>query len=251
MKAFLLIAVMLAAVAAQDLHDLPAFPRLAEVDSSAAVVVSGPENDILNGKPLKVPIIVDPFAQEPGSDAAQTLDRITSVLTMEPPSAQQPKPSAADSVDILEVLDNAAKNDAKAAKAKAGAKAKAAANAASKGDLKNMAAVKAEIAGLQGMIKKALDIEKELPTKRARLERLKKKLHSAAAGAAKKLAGKKAGAQAKVAGDVSKKIQTLKDKLAKLESAKKLLHKSIDGLKKVASGAAVSPALIEEVEQAM
>lgn len=230
---------------------VPQFPRLAEVDASAAVVAMGPDNNILNGKPLKVPIIVDPFAQEPGSDAAQELDRITSVLTMEPPSAAQPKAVAADQVDILEVLDRAAK----AAKAKAQKKAlkkaeKKAGKAGIKGaaQLKNMKAVKAEIKSLNDLIKKASAIQEQLPKKRARLESLKKKLHRAAAKTAKKLAGKKAGAQSAVAADVTKKIKTLKDKLAKLESAKKLLHKSISGLKKVAQGKAVDVSLIQEIE---
>jgi hypothetical protein len=256
--AIVLLAVCVAGVASQaDLHDLPEFPRLAEVDASTGVVAQGPDNNILNGKPLKVPIIVDPFAQEPGSDAAQELERIQSVLTMEPPSAAQPKAVAADQVDILEVLDRAA--EAAKAKAKKAAQKKAqkdaakaaAGNPAAQLALKNMKAVKKEISSLTDLIKKASDIQKELPQKKARLESLKKKLHAAAAKTAEKLAGKKAGAQSKVAEDVSGKIKTLKDKLLKLEQAKKLLHKSIDGLKKVASGQAVSPALIQEVEEAM
>lgn len=240
---------------------MPAFPRLAEVGSTSTVVAGtmGPDNNILNGKPLKVPIIVDPFAQEPGSDAAKELERIQSVLTMEPPSAAQPKAVAADQVDILEVLDRAAAAAKAAAKKKAAKKAqKAAAKAGGPNagvgkanQLKNMVAVKAEIKQLNDLIKKASKIQADLPKKKARLERLKKKLHKAAAKTAKKLAGKKAGKQSKVAGDVAKKIKTLKNKLAKLESAKKLLHKSISGLKKVADGKAVSPALIQEVEESI
>jgi len=235
---------------------VPHFPQLAEIGSTSTVVAAGPDNNILNGKPLKVPIIVDPFAQEPGSDAAQELNRITEVLTMEPPSAAEPKPVAADQVDILEVLDRAAAAAKKAAKKKAQKKQqklqqKQAIKQAESGSpaLRDMKAVKAEIKTLKELIDKAQKIQSELPKKKARLEKLKKKLHKAAAKQAKKLAGKKAGAQTKIANDVAAKIHTLKAKLKKLEAAKQLLNKSIDGLKKVASGNAVNPALIQEIEE--
>ena len=234
---------------------VPQFPRLAEVDAEASMAVGGPDNAILNGAPLKVPIIVDPFAQEPGSEAALEMDRIQKVLTMEPPSAQQPKPNPADQVDILEVLDRAAQLAKEAAKQKAAKKAAAKAAAAFKKDgptskLGKMSEVKKEIAALSDLIQKANQIQTELPKKKARLEALKKKLHKAATKSAQKLAGKKAGAEQKVASDVAGKIASLKAKLAKLESAKSLLNKSIGDLKKVESGAAVSPALIEQVENA-
>jgi len=233
---------------------MPVFPQLAEMDATTDVVATGPDNDILNGKPLKVPIIVDPFAQEPGSEEAKVMDRIVTVLGKEPPSAAQPKPNAATEVDILEVLDRASQA-AKAAAAKAaGKKAKAKAvskQLAGKGNLKQLAEAKKEIQALKKMIKKAENIEKELPKKKKRLQRLEKKLHSQAAKSAAKLAGAKAGAEVKVASNVNKKIGSLKNKLAKLEAAKKLLRKSIDGLQKVATGQAVSPALIEEVENSI
>jgi hypothetical protein len=257
MKAVLaLVLVAVALAAAQDLHDLPQFPRLAEVDAESSVAVSGPDNAILNGAPLKVPIIVDPFAQEPGSEAALEMDRIQKVLTMEPPSAQQPKPNPADQVDILEVLDRAAQLAKEDAKKKAAKKAAAKSAAAFKkggptSKLGKMSEVKKEIMALADLIQKANAIQNELPKKKARLEALKAKLHKAATKGAKELAGKKAGAEQKVANGVSDKIKVLMGKLDKLHQAKTLLTKSITDLKKVESGAAVSPSLIQEVEEAL
>jgi hypothetical protein len=229
-----------------------------------------------------VPIIVDPFAKAPGSEAAEVMDRITQVLTMEPPSAAEPVVAAEDQVDILEVLNVAAKAQRKAdAKKNASKKArKGKKNGGKKDDNKGsikldkkdakkdkkdgkkdgkkdvlpkdkaaaMKSLKAEIGKLSGLIKKATKIQSELPKKRARLELLKKKLHSAAASTAKDLAGKKAGAQSKTAGEVDGKIKELKEKLAKLEGAKKSLSKSIDGLQSVVKGKQVPASLIAEVE---
>jgi len=234
----------------------------------------GPDNDILNGKPLKVPIIVDPFAKAPGSEAAEVMDRITQVLTMEPPSAAEPIVPAEDQIDILEVLDVAAKAVAKEDAAKKGRKdkkkgkgpagkkpadaAKNGTSSAGKKDDKSaaipkdkkeaMGSLKSEIAKLSGLIKKAQKIQAELPKKRARLELLKKKLSASVKTTAKDLAGKKAGAQAKTAKEVDDKIKQLKEKLSKLEGAKKSLGKSIDGLKSVATGKEVPASFIAEVE---
>jgi len=271
MKVAVLFAVLcLAAFARAEsgitLEDMPAFPRLAEVEDKTEVVATGPDNNILNGKPLKVPIIEDPFAQAPGSDAAKTLDRITQVLTMEPPSAAIPK-AATDEVDILEVLDaadkgkkadkkKAAKKSDKGKKSeKKGKKAegkkrekKAGKKAEKKKDLGHIAEVKKEIESLNKLIAQAMKIQADLPKKKARLEELKKKLTEQATKAAAKLAGKKSAAQASLLSSVETKMQVLTHKLQKLSATKNLLHKSINGLKKIAEGKAVSQALIEQVE---
>jgi len=254
MKAVILVlAFVLAMAAAQELHDLP---QLAEVDSEAFVAVSGPDNAILNGAPLKVPIISDPFSQEAGTDAALEMERVQKVINSEPPSAQQPKPNASDMPDVLEVINRAAEVAAEEAKKKAAKKSAAKAAAAFKkggptSKLGKMSEVKKEIAALSELIQKANKIQSELPNKTKRLEALKAKLHKAATKGAQKLAGKKAAAEQKVAGDVAGKIKSLNEKLAKLENAKKQLTQSIGDLKKVESGAAVSPALIEAVEASL
>jgi len=250
------------AEAGVTLEDLPAFPRLAEVEDKTEVAATGPDNNILNGKPLKVPIIEDPFAQAPGSDAAKTLDRITQVLTMEPPSAAIPK-AATDEVDILEVLDAAegGKKKANSKKGKKGAKKgalkkngegkkKDAGKASGKKDssLDNIAQVKKEISSLDKLISQAMKIQADLPKKKARLEELKKKLQEQATKAAATLAGKKSAAQASLLSSVESKMNILSQKLQKLTATKSLLHKSITGLQKIADGKAISQALIEQVE---
>jgi hypothetical protein len=204
---------------------------------------------------------VDPFAHEPGTDAAETLDRITQVLTMEPPAAAEPEVSPIDQVDVLEVLDVAHNRKKKAAAKRAKRAAKKAAKKAAvtkhgktlsgldKHQVAGMTAVKSEMKTLEKLIAKAQKIQSQLPKKKARLEALKKKLHIAATKTAKTLADKKAGKQVVVAKDVESKIGLLKEKLSKLESAKELLSKSISGLKKVASGKATDDKLVSFIEE--
>jgi hypothetical protein len=229
------------ALAQVDLHDLPQFPSLVEVSAEAEAAAEGPDNNILTGAPLKVPVIDDPFQEDPGVDPAKELETLERVFTFEPPSAASPKAVSPDAVDILEVLDRAAieakKQAARRAARKAAREAKAAGvggHADNKANNKHqMKVMSKQISKLNVLIAKATKVQSELPKKKAKLESLQKKLRRAAAKGKKgKGQGKKKGAD-KQGAALAAKLKLLKSKLAGLESAKSLLHKSIHGLKKV------------------
>jgi len=65
--------------------------------------VNGPDNHILRGNALVVPIIDDPFAEVP--EVEDELGKIAEVLTYQPPAADLPPAAPVGKIDILEILD--------------------------------------------------------------------------------------------------------------------------------------------------
>lgn len=224
----------------------------AAADAPSFVEVEGPNNNVMSGKPLFVPQIIDIFADDVGATPEEIFGHLKHSVMNQPPSAKLASPIRAEKVDVLEMIDLAEKTIAarkKKAAEKAAKKARAKlAGAAAVKKLKDLAAkqssrakaIKSEVSKINSLMSKADQLKKSLPQKRARLDVLKKKLVKANADVAKAMAAPSAGKKNEDAAKkaaLALKLKLLRKKLAKVNSAKAVLDKSISGLTK-ASGKA-------------